>query len=44
MIPIHLGVDGRASKKGEIIKDIQAMTAADNLGKNMVKLITTLTS
>ena len=44
MIPIHLGVDGTASKKSEIIEDIQAMTAADHLGKSMVKLITTLTS
>jgi multimeric flavodoxin WrbA len=43
MMPIHLGVDGRASKKGEVVEDIQAMTAADRLGKKMVKLITTLT-
>ena len=44
MIPIHLGVDGKASKKSEIIEDIQAMTAAGHLGKSMVKLITKLTS
>jgi multimeric flavodoxin WrbA len=42
IIPVHLGVDGRASTKGEIVHDRQAMTAADTLGKNMVKLITTL--
>lgn len=42
MIPVHLGVDGRASTKGEIVHDRQAMTAADMLGKNMVQLITTL--
>jgi multimeric flavodoxin WrbA len=44
MIPMHLGVDGRASKKSEILKDIPAMTAAGQLGKDMVSLITTLTT
>jgi multimeric flavodoxin WrbA len=44
MIPMHLGVDGRASKKSEILDDIPAMTAAGQLGKDMVKLITTLTT
>ncbi len=42
MIPLHLGVDGRASKPGAILNDHQAMTAAAQLGKNMVNLITTL--
>jgi hypothetical protein len=42
MIPSHFGVDGRASKKGEIVNDMHAMLAADNLGKKMVKLIATL--
>lgn len=44
MIPMHLGVDGRAATQGAVIEDRQAMTAAEQLGKNMVKLITTLTT
>ncbi len=42
MIPCHFGVDGRASKKGEIVHDTRAMLAAETLGQQMVTLIAAL--
>ncbi|UCH01804.1 MAG: flavodoxin family protein [Candidatus Bathyarchaeota archaeon] len=39
ILPVHLGVDGRGSKKGEVREDAQAMAGAKLLGERMVDLI-----
>jgi multimeric flavodoxin WrbA len=39
MIPAGLGVDGKASEKGAVVKDASAITGATDLGKRMVEIV-----